>query len=96
MRAKLHETNSGYLLAACDRELIDETLSEEKIEFKIKDCFYGKEEIQEKELINKMNEAQSINLVGKKTVGIAIKNGLASEKQVKKIMGVPHLQIYRI
>ncbi|MFH1588353.1 MAG: DUF424 family protein [Candidatus Diapherotrites archaeon] len=96
MKAKMHETSSGNLLAACDKELSNTALKEEEIEFKIRDYFYGKKEIKEKELINKMNEAQSINLIGKKTVSIALKNNFATEKQVKKINKVPHLQIYKI
>lgn len=96
LKAKIHETNSGTILAACDKKHSNKTLAEGSIEFKIRESFYGKEEIGEQELINKMNEANSINLVGEKTVSIALKQGLAEEKHVRKISGIPHLQIYRV
>ena len=92
----MHETNSGTILTACDKKHLNKTLAEGIIEFKTRDSFYGKNEISEQELINKLNEANSINLVGEKTVAIALKQGLVEEKHVRKISGVPHLQIYRV
>jgi hypothetical protein len=40
--------------------------------------------------------ADSINLLGKKSVSIALKKGIASEADIKRINKVPHVQIYRV
>ena len=40
--------------------------------------------------------AESLNLVGEKALACARKARLIDEKSVRRIAGVPHLQIYRV
>lgn len=84
------------ILAAADANVIGKVLEEGKYCMHVKESFYKGEKISEKELAVKLNEFESVNLIGEKCVNIALKEGIASEKSIVKISGVPHLQIYKI
>lgn len=58
--------------------------------------FYKGKLVSEKELAELLKEFENINLVGKKTVNTAIKNGIAGKQSVIKIGKVPHVQIFKI
>ncbi|MFH1663784.1 MAG: DUF424 family protein [archaeon] len=90
---KIHSIREQKILAACDSELSGKIL-DKKTGFTVKPEFYGKEKIDEKKLIQLIKKADSVNLVGKKSVGVALKEKIAEEKNVIKINKVPHLQIY--
>ncbi len=93
---KIHSVQSKKVLAACDKELIGKTLKKGDLDFIISEAFYKDNPVTEEELAKLIDEYENINLVGKKTVNIALKKGLISEKNVIKIAGIPHVQIYRL
>jgi len=95
MIAKKHEIEYKTILAVCDKEHLGKTFEEGAICFTASVKFYGGEEVTEAELIQLFKEADSINLFGNKCVGIAIKEGLTSEKGALKIKGIKHAQVYR-
>ncbi|MBN2126763.1 MAG: DUF424 family protein [Candidatus Diapherotrites archaeon] len=96
MIGKKHEINSKTVFAACDKELLNKTLEEGNVSIKVKESFYGKEEIKEEKAKKLMKECDSINLIGKKAVSVALKEGIASERNMKRIKGIPHIQVYRL
>ncbi len=96
MIAKKHESDYNTILAVCDKEHIGKTFEEGNICFTASQRFYGGETVSENELVEMIKEANSVNLFGNKCVEIAEKNGLVSEKQIIKISGVKHAQIYKI
>jgi hypothetical protein len=96
MIAKKHELEMKTILAVCDKEHLGKTFEEDELCFTASEKFYGGEKITEKELEKLLDECNSANLFGNKCVGIAIKKGLASEKSVKLIKGIKHVQIYRV
>ncbi len=83
------------MLAACDKELSGKTLKNDEIEFFVSEKFYGNAEISEEVLAELLNEFGSINLVGKKSVGVALNEKIIREKSIIKISGIPHAQIFR-
>ncbi|MCD6434282.1 MAG: DUF424 family protein [Candidatus Diapherotrites archaeon] len=93
---KIHSSATGEVLAACDAELLEKKLKNNGIDFYITKAFYGKEKIGKEEFKEILKEHTNINLVGEKTVKAAIEVGLATENNIKRISGVPHLQIYII
>ncbi len=94
---KIHRAaGEGSLLAASDKEVIGKTLKQDPIHFVVSERFYKGEEISSEQLKEKMREHTSINLVGEKAVSAAIEEGLADEKQIIKIKGVKHLQIFKV
>ena len=94
--AKINKNPDSDILAACDKELAGKTLKENEISFEVKERFYKEKSVSEKELEELLEKYGNINLVGKKTVSIALKKGLVLEKDVKYIEGNPHIQIYKI
>jgi len=93
---KVHKSPKGDVLAVCDKELIGKIIEENHFHFEIYKSFYKGEEITSKELKKMIHEFDNINLVGKTSVGIAISEKVASEKNVIRIKNVPHVQIFTI
>ncbi|MBI4447973.1 DUF424 family protein [Candidatus Woesearchaeota archaeon] len=92
MLVKFHEN----VVAVCDTNLLGKTFTEGKLELKVSESFYGGEEKSEKELTEILLRAHNINLVGEKSVALAIKLKLLNEGDVLKIQKVPHAQIFAI
>ncbi|MDD3977261.1 DUF424 family protein [Methanomicrobium antiquum] len=81
------------IVAACDQELINKTISEGDIEITVSDKFYGTDIATEDELIGALNRVNNANLVGKRVISIASKCGAISEENCLYINGIPHIQI---
>lgn len=98
MYFKIHERGGHKVLAACDKELIGRVLEEKGAHLDLAkySFFYKGEACTEKELLSKIPLVSSLNLVGKKAVAAGLKSGLFSEREVKYINGIPHIQLYRI
>ncbi len=94
----MHERSGQRVLAACDRELIGKTLEEKGVILDLAkySSFYKGDLCTEKELLSKIPLASSLNFVGKKSVAAGMKSGLFSQKEVKYINGIPHIQLYKI
>jgi len=83
-------------LACCDEELIGKTLSEGELFFEVKEKFYKGFEVSEEKLAELLKQAENANLVGKKTVGTALKEGLISKNSIRLIQSIPHVQIFKL
>jgi hypothetical protein len=93
---KLHRTGSDLLVAACDRELIGRTLREGELRLEVRKSFYSAEDGDEEMLLNRLSLATMANLVGERTVGIAIEHDYVCEESVMVIEGVPHAQMVKM
>lgn len=89
---------AGEIIAACDKELLGKRFEQGKLMLDLKKNagFYKGELHTKKEVKEKIKGAHSINLIGEKTVGIAVEEGIIEAKNIKRIAGIPHVQIYRI
>ena len=83
-------------MAACDKEILGKTLKHGEIEFTVSEKFYFGEGISGQKLGEMLDEFSNINLVGEKCVGVALKKGLITEKNIIDIAGIPHAQIFII
>ncbi len=101
---KLHERRDALgvtrrVLAACDEELLGKTFSSKNMVLDLKAYagFYNGAKTSGEKAVELMRSADNLNLVGKKSIELA-KKAFAdlNTKNVKKINGVPHLQVYRI
>lgn len=93
---KIHSRGKDSILAVCDKELLGKTLKQGELEFKVSTSFYSGKETTEQELREMLKEHTNINLVGEKSIGVAIKENLISEKNIIRISGVPHAQIFKV
>jgi hypothetical protein len=97
MYLKIHKTAQGEVTAICDSELLGQVLSEGalKLDLRSHAGFYMGRKVSEQEAVQALSGAQSINLVGSKSLAAARKAGVDTGAAMR-ISGVPHLQAYRI
>jgi hypothetical protein len=97
MFLKIHRSpGTGDIVAVCDRELINTTISHEKITVTITDSFYGNTPVTEEEVRAALKNAGNINLMGERSVSLAVSMGLVNRSGCLMIGNVPHAQIYQL
>ena len=94
--AKLQKCGEYVLLAACDEELLGQTLRDGKIVFKIGEEFYKGPKISAEEAVELIKESTVVNMVGHCIVNKAIERGMVHPEAVLKICGIPHAQIVKV
>ena len=93
MLVKKHKTRDGKLiLAVCDSELIGKKFEQGKIQLDLTTDFYKGEEKTEGEILLMFEQAYILNLVGEKSVKLALKQRLIDETHILNVQGVPHAQ----
>lgn len=96
MYLKIHERQNRKIIAVCDKELIGKTFEEKDLQLKVSEHFYKGSILPQEEIIKILKAADNINLVGKKTIELALKNNIISKENIIKIKGVPHAQIFSL
>jgi uncharacterized protein len=97
MLLKVHRSREmGDVVAVCDRELLNTTLRHEKFSITITDTFYGNTPATEDAIKDALKNAGNINLIGERSVNLAIELGLLTKSGCIMIGNVPHAQIYRL
>ncbi|MDV0445983.1 hypothetical protein MmiAt1_15890 [Methanimicrococcus sp. At1] len=90
MYVKTYKTGKHFMVAACDKELIGQTLKGEKCEMTVNASFYHGEESTEEVLANLLAQATTANLVGQKAVACAVKYGIVDPNAVIYFGEIPH------
>ena len=94
MIVNVHKSEGGRLvLAICDKELIDRKFEEKGLQLDLTSDFYKGKEIDEKILKKLLKAAYIVNLVGEKSIKIAMEEGLIRKENVMLIKKIPHAQI---
>lgn len=93
---KVRRVGMEMVLAICDCELLGRTLRYGKVFFHVNEKFYGGEKTAVVEAVAMISNATIVNLVGKKVVEEAIRQGYVHPEAVLNIEGVPHAQIVKI
>lgn len=98
MYLKVMKEENRKIVAVCDKELLGNVYGAEDavLDLEAHREFYEGELSTEEDVKNHLKDADSINLVGERAVGIGLDMGLIEDKHIKKIAGIPHAQIYRI
>jgi hypothetical protein len=97
MFLKIHPSReTGDVVAVCDRELLNTTISHEKLTITVTDAFYGNTPATKDEVKAALKNAGNINLIGERSVNIAVEMGLVDKSCCMMIGKVPHAQIYRL
>jgi len=90
---KNYQQGVQRLLAACDEELLGTRHSEGKFRLDVTPTFYDGLRCDEPELGHYLRSCTVANLVGKRTVDLAVGLGLVDPGNVLIIAGVPHAQV---
>ena len=93
---KLHKSNNQEILAVCDKELIGKIFKDKDICLKVTESFYKGKLVKEDKAIALMKNTNNINIVGEKSIDLAIKSNLISEDNIIRIKKIPHAQIFSI
>jgi uncharacterized protein len=91
-----HSRDLGDVVAVCDRELLNTTIRHENLTVTIAETFYGNTPATENEVRIALKNAGNINLIGERSVSLAIGMGLIKKSGCMMIGKVPHAQIYRL
>ncbi|PIN72583.1 hypothetical protein COV21_01705 [Candidatus Woesearchaeota archaeon CG10_big_fil_rev_8_21_14_0_10_45_5] len=92
MIAKQHKTENGTVLAVVDEKLAGKKFEEGRLQLDLSADFYNGEKVSEEELLQLMKSAYIINITGKKSVEIAIRNNFIEKDAIIVIAGIPHAQ----
>ncbi|WNY24437.1 hypothetical protein MmiHf6_17730 [Methanimicrococcus hongohii] len=90
MYIKTYKTDKHFMVAACDKELIGQTLKNEACEMKVNASFYQGEEGTEEMLEVLLMQATTANLTGKKAVACAVKCGIVDPNSAIYFDEIPH------
>ena len=93
---RLYRTPEAVVLAVCDADLLGKTFREGEVVLHVSEGYYGGERADDGRVRELLEEADIISLVGEGCIGIAVELGLAEWRFVKRVAGVPHLNIYRL
>ena len=93
---KKYCSGKDTLVAVCDKDLMGKTLRNGKLRLEVKKEFYGDKLTTLEEAAKALSEADTGNIVGKKSVKIAIERNLVDPSAVIHIAGIPHVHIIRL
>ena len=93
---KIFPTRHSIVLAICDENLIDSEIKMKGHKVKISKNFYGGNLIEEDLAIKLMERATIGNLIGKKIIAVAEKNGFITKENIILINDTPHAQFVKI
>jgi len=93
---KLYRQGRELVVAACDADIIGQTFRSNDLKIHVSEGFYKGDSGDEDMLVNRLEMATIVNLVGRKTVDIAIRHGFVDPDCVLMIGGVPHAQMARM
>jgi hypothetical protein len=97
MFLKVHcSPGSGDIVAVCDRELLNTTITNGELSVKISEWFYGNCPASEEMVRAALKKAGNINLMGKRSVSVAIDMGLLTQSGCIMIGDIPHAQVYSL
>lgn len=97
MFLKVHcSPGTGDIVAVCDRELLNTTIRHGELSVKISEAFYGNCPATEDMVREALKKAGNINLMGKRSVGVAMEMGIISRSGCILIGDIPHAQVYSL
>lgn len=91
---KIHKSQDKEIVAVCDEELINKKLEDKNFRLDISEDFYKGKKMSEDEALDVMKKAEVLNIVGKRSINLALKNGIIIKENIIKIKGIPHAQLF--
>ncbi|MFQ5553338.1 MAG: DUF424 domain-containing protein [Thermoplasmata archaeon] len=93
IRLKVYNQGTEVLVAACDADLLGQTLREGELRLEVKPEFYDGVAADREQLLRHLRLATIGNFVGKETVAAALEGGFIEKTGIIRIDGVPHAQM---
>lgn len=82
------------IVAICDAELIGKKFEEEKFQLDVKESFFKGELTKEEDALKIIKDMRledaTFNIIGERSVSLAIQSGIIKQEEVGKIAGIPY------
>ena len=93
---KVSNYQKKLMLNICDIELLGKQISQDELNLKISESYYGEKLVDLEEAKSLLQNSSIINMVGKNTVSLSIELGIGSESGIKTISDIPFLVIFKV
>ena len=90
------ETPEGRLVSVCDEDVLGETFDNDGIPFEVTEEFYGGESVDDERVVASLARARVANIVGSRSVTLAVEHGFVEEANVLDLGGTSHAQLLRL
>lgn len=87
---KIHRSGNSSIVCLCDSNLIGKKFSGGDLNINVSKRFYGGEEIDESKIVEILKECNNLNVVGKESIGFALKCKKIYKRSIIKIKNIPH------
>ncbi len=92
---KIHSNRDEIILAACDEDVLGKTFKGNGMRITVSEGFYNGELIPDEIFVERMKTATVMNLVGERTVSLAIEEGYVNKDNVLMIGETKHAQVVK-
>ncbi|MFC6716144.1 DUF424 domain-containing protein [Natrialbaceae archaeon GCM10025810] len=98
MIVRERQTREGLLVAVCDCDVLGETFENEErgISLTVTEEFYGGDEVDAEAVVDSLARASVANIVGTRSVEVAIEAGIVDEANVLEVGATLHAQMLRM
>lgn len=96
MIVRERETEEGLLVSVCDPDILGETFEEGEVSLTVDPDFYDGETADEERVVESLTRATVANIVGTRSVRLAIEHGIVDEEHVLEIDSTLHAQLLRM
>lgn len=96
MYIKVHKSMQKEILAVCDEEVIGKHFEQGDLCLDVSEGFYKGRKVEKKELELLFENYDNINIVGEKSIKVALEKSIINKENIIKIQGIPHAQIFTI
>lgn len=93
MIVKKHIANGKLVLAVCDTEILGKKFEEKNFQLDLSSSFYNGKNIEE-ELKKLIKKTYIANIVGEKSIGFFVKEGLLDKDKIVRVANIPHSQLF--
>lgn len=93
MIVRERETADGLLVSVCDDGLLGESFEDGEVSITVTESFYQGESRSEEAVVEALERAAVANIVGNRSVTVAVDAGIVDEDHVLQIGEVSHAQV---
>lgn len=90
MIVKIHKTERRIIVSICDKELIGKKFEDKDSQLDVSKFFYKGQDLSEEKTLEVVKSVDSLNIVGEKSIGFALRNKLIDEASIIRVKKIPH------
>ena len=90
MIVKIHNAEKRKIVSICDKNILGKKFEEGDLQLEVSESFYNGQGLSDKETLEIINDADSLNIVGDSSIKFALKNKLIDKQNIIRIKKIPH------